>query len=137
MPEEPTTSADPEEVLRSIEAWNHGDFDALMALYSTDAVLDMGVEVLEGREAIRGFFEDWSVAYEEYVSELREFRDLGNGVTFVVLRQGGRPEGSGGFVELRYALVATWAGGLVERATSYADIDEARAAAERLAEERG
>jgi ketosteroid isomerase-like protein len=135
MPEELT--ADPEEVLRSIEGWNHGDFDALMALYSPNALLDMGLEVLEGHEAICSFFEDWSVAYDEYTSELREFRDLGNGVTFLVLRQGGRLKGSSGFVELGYALVATWAGGLVERATSYADIDEARATAERLAEERG
>jgi len=33
--------------------------------------------------------------------------------------------------------VTTWAHGLIERATYYADIDEARAAAERLGQERG
>jgi hypothetical protein len=33
--------------------------------------------------------------------------------------------------------VLTWLDGAIERATNYFDIDEARAAAERLAEERG
>jgi hypothetical protein len=41
------------------------------------------------------------------------------------------------FVELRYAVVATWVDGLIQRITSYADIDQARADAERLAQERG
>jgi hypothetical protein len=33
--------------------------------------------------------------------------------------------------------LATWTDTVIERLTSYRDIDEARAAAERLAEERG
>jgi len=49
----------------------------------------------------------------------------------------GRLAGSSGSVELRYAGVSTWADGLIERVTTYLDINEARAAAERLAEERG
>jgi ketosteroid isomerase-like protein len=51
--------------------------------------------------------------------------------------QRGRPPDSTGWVELRYAAVYTWRDGLIERATQYSDIDEARAAAERLAQERG
>jgi hypothetical protein len=39
-------------------------------------------------------------------------------------------------VELRYASVGIWAGGGLERGIGYTDIGEARAAAERLAEER-
>jgi hypothetical protein len=35
------------------------------------------------------------------------------------------------------ASVATWTNALIERTTTYPDIDEARAAAERLAQERG
>jgi len=38
---------------------------------------------------------------------------------------------------MRYAAVGVWREGLIERVTSYRDIDEARAAAERLAESRG
>jgi len=49
----------------------------------------------------------------------------------------GRPVGSTGWVELRLAIVAVWEEGLIVRGTTYDDPDEARAAAERLAEERG
>jgi hypothetical protein len=66
-----------------------------------------------------------------------ELRDVGNGVIFGVSHQGGRPRGSSGLVALRYAGVGTWRDGLLERLTLYTDIDEARAAAERLAKERG
>jgi hypothetical protein len=40
-------------------------------------------------------------------------------------------------VRLRYAAVAVWGAGMVERVTNYSDIEAARAAAERLAESRG
>jgi hypothetical protein len=66
-----------------------------------------------------------------------EFCDLGNGVTLTVWRQKGRPLDSIGWVQIRFAGVSIWADGLIERLTTYTDIDEARAAAERLAEERG
>jgi hypothetical protein len=47
--------------------------------------------------------------------------------------------GSSGEVTIRYGSVITWDDGLVVRVANYpeADIDEARAAAERLAQERG
>ena len=86
---------------------------------------------------IRRFFEDWVSAYEEFRQEPEEVVDLGNEVIFAVLRQNARPVGSSGRVQLRYAAVLAWAGGTIERITNYPDIDEARAAAERLSEERG
>jgi hypothetical protein len=43
---------------------------------------------------------------------------------------------STGFVELRHAYTATLAAGLIEAVVVQADIDEARAAAERFAAER-
>jgi hypothetical protein len=48
----------------------------------------------------------------------------------------GRLAGSSGEVRLRIAAVVVVTEGLVERYTDYLDIDEARAAAERLAGER-
>ena len=66
-----------------------------------------------------------------------EIRDLGNAVTFAVIRQHGRVVGTSGSVQLRYASVINWSDGLIVRNTTYTDIDEARAAAERLAAERG
>jgi ketosteroid isomerase-like protein len=62
---------------------------------------------------------------------------LGNAVTFAVILRRGRVVGSSGSVQLRYASVAEWRDGLIVRKTTYHDIDEARAAAERLAQERG
>ena len=96
----------------------------------------VGLGVYEGREAIRGFFEEWRGSYEDFEQVLEEFHDLGNGVTLAVIRQRGRLRSSSGFVEQRYGGVAIWSDALLERATTYNDVDEARAAAERLAAER-
>jgi len=67
---------------------------------------------------------------------MKQWLDLGNGVTLEVNVQKGRPLGSTGEVHLRYAGVAVWVDARVKRFTAYTDIDEARAAAERLAAER-
>ncbi len=140
MSEESTTPDLEEASRRILEAFARGDFDAVMSLYAPNAVWDMspmGFVAYEDHEAIRGFFEDWWGAYEHYELVLEEFRDLGNGVTLAVIHQRARLPGSSGFVELRWAAVGVWADGLSGRTTAYTDIDEARAAAERLAQERG
>jgi hypothetical protein len=82
------------------------------------------------------FFDEWLGAYEEYEQEVEEIQDLGNGVVFAVFLQHARPTGSSGWVEFRDARVFLWADGLIERVTTFLDIDAARAAAERLAVER-
>ncbi len=87
--------------------------------------------------AIRRFFEDWIGAYEEFEIEPEEVVDLGNGVTLAVVHQNGRLVGSTGRVQLRYGAVSKWVEGVAVRTTNYTDIDEARAAAERLAECKG
>ena len=140
MPEESTTP-DPAELTRQhYEAANRRDFDALMSVYGPDPVWDtspMGLGTYGDPAAIRGFFEDWIEAYEEWQIELDEILDLGAGVVFVVVRQNARLPGSTGYVQLHYAAVYVWAGDVLLRVTNYTDIDEARAAAERLAQERG
>jgi ketosteroid isomerase-like protein len=150
MPEELTTPDLAELTRRLVEAGNARDtagtprsdqdrIDAVMRFFALDTVLDQpdGVEFFEGRPAVRGFFEDWLRVYDEFELQVEDVRDLGNGVVFSVVVQRGKPRGSAGWVHNRYAAVATWVDGLVERSTNYADVDEARAAAERLAEERG
>jgi hypothetical protein len=92
--------------------------------------------VFEGRAAIRGLFEDWVGTYDEFEYEVEERWDLGSGVIFLVWVQRGRLRGSTGWVQVRGASVGRWVDGLIERSTNYLDIDEARAAAERLAQER-
>jgi hypothetical protein len=139
VPEESTTP-DLEEALRlSLGAVDRRNFDVAMILLAPNAVWDtspMGVGVFEGPQAIRRFIEDWRGSYEDFEQELEEFRNLGNGVTLSVARQRARLPGSSGLVELRWAAVGTWSGVLLEHVTAYSDIDQARTAAERLAEER-
>jgi len=131
---EESATADPVELSRRFhEAASRLDFDAMMSFYAPDAVWEGRASGLtfEGRTAIRGFWEDMTVAYEELESRSEEILDLGNGVTFGVVRASSRPVGSTGRVELRVATVQVWEEGLIVRATTYDDPDEARAAAER------
>jgi hypothetical protein len=81
--------------------------------------------------------EDWLGAYEELKGEVEEFRDFGSGVVLTPVVQTGRPVGSTGVVRVREGHVALVENGLVLRITTYPDIDQARAAAERLVQERG
>jgi ketosteroid isomerase-like protein len=139
MPDESTT-VDLAANRRTKEAFDGGDFDAAVAGFLPDAVLDMspiGMGVFEGLERVRSFYEDWRASYEDFEQVIEEERDLGNGVGFEVVAAYGRLRGGESGVELRYASVGIWREGLVERVTYYTDIDQARAAAERLAEERG
>jgi ketosteroid isomerase-like protein len=69
--------------------------------------------------------------------DVEELVDLGDRVTFVVFVQKGHPAGSDGEVRDRMAAVTEWVEHLITRMKMYTDIDEARAAAERLAKERG
>jgi hypothetical protein len=99
-------------------------------LYAPNAVWDTGGHPgrLEGRDAIVAFV---------YEGKLEEFGELGNRVIFYLLFHRGRPAGGSGFVELRHANTTTCGDGLFQRTLVLADIDQARAAAERLAQERG
>jgi ketosteroid isomerase-like protein len=139
MPEESTTPDLVELAQRLEDAMRAGDdLDVVMSFYAPDAVWDLssaGLGTFEGQAAIRGLYEDWRSSYEAFEAEWEELRDLGHGVTFSVVVNRGRPHGSAHWIELRYAAVQIWAGGLIERDMDYTDIDEARAAAERLAEE--
>jgi ketosteroid isomerase-like protein len=76
-------------------------------------------------------------AYQDVAIEIDDVLDMGRGVGFVTASLDGRLAASTAHMRVRYGAVYTWAHNLVVRITSYADIGEARAAAERLAEERG
>jgi len=121
------------------EAINRRDWDAVESFYSPDAV-DVGVEALgtfEGATAIRGYYEDAASSLDDFHVETQEIIDLGNGVTFAVVLITGHPFGSSGEVQMRFGSVASWTEAVIERQTGDMDIDAARAAAERLAGERG
>ena len=139
MPEEPT-SPDLEELVRTtVEAVNRRDFDAMLGYAAPDFVYDTspsGFGIYEGVPAIRDFIEGYWRTFEEIRFELEEFQDLGNGVTFAVNHQEALAVGSTAPIQAREAHVMEWENGLLARITVYIDIDQARAAAERLAQER-
>jgi ketosteroid isomerase-like protein len=132
-----STTPDLVECVRGlVDAIDRHDVDTLASLHAPDAVVEAVVGRFEGVVAITSFFEDWLASYEEFAVTLEEVRDLGNGVTFGVLRHQGRLVGSSGHVQLRHAMVDVWVDGAIERVITGPDIDEVRAVAERLAEER-
>jgi uncharacterized protein (TIGR02246 family) len=134
-----STTPDVVELLgRAFEAANRLDLDAVASSFAEDATFDgraLG-DHFEGRAAIRSFLEDWFGTYEELELGLEEVRDLGNGVVFAVVLQTGRPAGSDGRVRQREGWIFVWVRGLIARLT-ISEVDEARAAAERRAEQRG
>jgi hypothetical protein len=120
----------------AIDAIGGRDLDAAMSFYAPHAVLEAVVGRFEGLAAIRGFLDDWLASYEEFEAEAEGVVALGNRVTFGVFRQRGRLVGSSGQVQLRFALAAEWADGVMVRTITNPEIDAGRAAAERLAESR-
>jgi uncharacterized protein (TIGR02246 family) len=136
MPEESTPSDLVVLVGRAFEAANRRDLDAVASSFAEDATFDGRVGDFDGRAAIRSFLEDWFGMYEELEFGLEEVRDLGNGVVFAVVVQNGRPADSGGHIRQREGWVFVWVRDLIARLTTF-DVDDARAAAERLVGERG
>jgi ketosteroid isomerase-like protein len=115
------------------------DIDAVLGRHALNAVWDLsdaGLGSLDGVEAIRSFLEDWFGAFEHYQVDVEQAVDLGGDVIFVVDNATGRPVGIDASVEQRRGWVVLWRNGEVVRAASYLDLDQARAAAERLARER-
>jgi len=132
-------ASDAAEATRSVsEAFNRRDFTAIESSYAEHAVV-AGREIgtFEGAAAIRGLYEDMARPYGDVYGEIDELIDLGNGVAFAIVAVAGHPIGSNSEVRFRYASVVVVADGTIARQTNFMDIDEARAAAERLADERG
>jgi ketosteroid isomerase-like protein len=137
MPEESTTPDLVELTRLAFEAVNQRDIDAVVSFFAPDAVLEGRVEDLFGRASIRGFLEEWLGSFAELRYEVEQL-DVLDGVVLAVVKQEGRPVGVDGQVHQREGWAICWSvDGLIVRLTTHADIDEARAAAERLAEERG
>ncbi len=139
MSEESTTPDLVKLSYRRFEAINRRDLEAVVSFFAADAIWDMSpvdMGIVEGRGAIRNALKTWWEMFPGIVSELDEVLDFGNGVVLQVVTQRGHPAGSSGELRQRSARVSIVVDGLIEALTSYNDIDEARAAAERLAQER-
>jgi ketosteroid isomerase-like protein len=138
---EESTTPDLEESRSAVEADSYDQFAAFIERHwAADAVLDMGdvgLGPFEHLAAILAFLKDYWLMWEEHHHYVEDIVDLGHGVGYMVVREDGRMKGSDAPVEGRNAWVSISENGKVVRNTLYTDIDEARAAAERLAEERG
>jgi hypothetical protein len=139
MPEESTTPDPVELTHRCYASLNRRDLDAFIGLLGPSCVYDLSrfdLGTYGGPEAIRRFYEEWIGPLYEYGVEVDEIKDLGNGVVyaFQVGHRGSTPHL---FLELEGGVVGVWEHGKLARMTVYPDSDEALAAAERLAEERG
>ena len=113
------------------------DLDTLTTFHASDAVLDLsdlGLGTYDGLDAIRAFVEDWFRSYAEYEVSADEILRLGENVILTINTQMARLPGGSGVVRLHDAYVFVFEDSLIVRWTAYRDIDEARAAAERLAE---
>jgi ketosteroid isomerase-like protein len=138
MSEDSATPDLVERVRIILEAADRADFDTILEFYAPDAVWDMpdGMGTFEGYAAIRGFWEDWWSSYESLDLDVHEILDLGNGIVLAPFRFGGQPKESAAEVQTEMAIVYVWVDGAVVRATSHFNVNDARAAAERLAGER-
>ena len=130
-----------EAVRRAIEVFNRDGPEAATAFIDPeiewhDLAEQPDASVHYGREGFIEAVEQFAGGFEDFRVFIDEIFDHGDQV-IVYNRTVGRGRGSGGFVEMRYATVAQTEGRLVQRLTLYSDIDETRAAAERLAKERG
>ena len=115
------------------------DWDGVVSFYGPATDWDMtpaGLGKYDGPTVLRQFFVEWTGSYKEWDLELEEVHDLGGGMILAVVLSRGRSGRRTGWVELRFATIISWVGGLMARITSYTDIDEARAAAARIAGDR-
>ncbi len=135
MAEESTTPDLVEPTRRVFDAVDRGDFGDALASFAPGAVWASQVldASFEGVPAIRGFIERWSDVYEAFDVQAEDILELGNGVVLCVFMNADRHEDGVSEPALRFALVIVWSEGAIRRVTGYEDIDEARAAAERLA----
>jgi hypothetical protein len=139
MSEESTTADLVELTRHAIDIWRRHDLDGVMGFFVAEAVFDlsdMAMGTFEGAAAIRIFLADWLGTWGDHLAELEEIVDLSHGAVFVRAREVVRLSGSDGRVEQRRGWVYAWVDRKIETFTGYLDVDNARAAAERLAEER-
>jgi limonene-1,2-epoxide hydrolase len=136
MAESPTPGL-AELMRRFTDTLERRDFDTALSFFGPDPQWDMsamGMGTFNGPVAIRGLLEDWTASYDEWEIEFEQPLDFGSGVMLASFLERGRLAGSTGGVQLRYAAVGQWADDLVVRVATYSDLDEARAAAEQLAQ---
>jgi hypothetical protein len=140
MSEESMTRDLVESTLQLHRLLNSRDLDAVTDLFAPGSIWDAsrwGLGSHEAPDSLRRFLQDWIGSFDVYELTVQEIKDLGNGIVFAVFFHGADPRGGGSALAVRSSAVLDWGAGQLVGLTSYRDMHEARAAAERLAQERG
>ena len=120
-----------------VEAYNRGDYEAVLAGYDPDVELVIEPELVElgfdatyrGHDGWRRYHERWMAEWGAYESRPEELWDLGNGLALAVGAQRGRGAGSGAEITRDLAFLWTFSRGLVTREQYFFDRGEAFGAA--------
>jgi ketosteroid isomerase-like protein len=111
-----------------------GTGDPIWDLWSPDIVWDMSTfrgwpedPVYQGRDGFERFMRNWLEPFDEWTMEVEDLIGVADRVV-AVLRQYGKARG-GTIVDMHFAHVLTFRDGKITRASIYADVDEALAAA--------
>lgn len=130
------SEADLELYREGIEAWSRGDRDFVLERITDDfefhaARLFPGIRpVYQGREGLIDFWETFIVEpWAELSITIDRSELLADGRMLALLTFRGIGKGSGAEVEVRYAHLARFREGLLERIDGYGDWDEALRAA--------
>jgi ketosteroid isomerase-like protein len=116
-------------------AFNRGDLDAFFE-YSADDIDYRAAEgalddrgPMHGKDAVRGYMQDWLDMFDDLKSEALELIDAGEDQVIAVLRISGRAKLSGVETDLTYAALYTIRDGKVARGREYWTKEEALEAA--------
>ena len=126
---------------QGFEAYNAGDFEALVRLLDPDVELHSDSELINGgdfhgHEAFMRWNSEWTEAWEEFRIEPRSLETFGEHVILADTHQVARGAGSGIDVAMDVYWLFEVAGDRVVRMHLYASRDRALAAIERWRAER-
>jgi ketosteroid isomerase-like protein len=133
------TAENVEVVRKVLDEWNRGDVQALLGRTSEDLewhpALVESVEggVFRGHDGFREFLRDWTSTWESWELEAEEIRELGEQV-LVLTRVHAKGRGSGVVLDQSFAHLFEFREGLICRAQTFFDRDEALAVAQRRQE---
>jgi ketosteroid isomerase-like protein len=130
-------------IRRSIDAFNSGDVEEMIALADPElewrpafgAATDGGT-AYRGHDGFREYWRGTQEIWDHFHFEPEQFLAEGDG-TVVIGRGSGRAKGSGIEIDQPFAMFLRVRHAKLVFGQTFTDLDDARAAAERLAEERG
>jgi hypothetical protein len=125
-------------VRTTIEAYNSGEVQLIVHQVHPEIEVYTGPSLINegtywGPDGLLQWLEQWNEAWDEFQLSIEKLEPIGERHVVADIRQTGRGRGSGVEIEGNVAHVYEFEDGICTRFHLYADGDQARAAAERLA----